>query len=219
MSNVKIAFVGAPGTSKSTLVLKTIDLLEGNERYKVTNNLPDKILNSIADNNKDSFKDTGEFDMSCLYARRVELLSVDPEKCAVSDGWALNELANTMLKMKKLQDKINASSQILGTDGKPMMTSDHGNLLITQAAFQVIINQVAIEKDYWDFLYYVPILELEDGMIDEDDLLAKDKLNQKEIALAIESLIGQLQLNVVALPSVTEDAFRFLEAESEKWVK
>jgi len=216
MTGKKIAFVGAPGTDISILQMRAIDMLDGVPKEKIKNNLPSSIY-KIDDSYLDQFKNSFEFDLSTVFARRVNVLSLNKDLYIVSDEWALNELAINMVRMKSIQEKINSSNQILGSDGNPFFTEDHGNLIIIQSVFQVLINQVAIEKDFWDFLYYVPITDESPDILNEEGILPKQKLYQKEIDLAIRNLIGQLKLEVVMLPSVTEEAFKKIEAESIKW--
>jgi hypothetical protein len=219
MAGKKIAFTGAPSTGKSILQMKTFDLLDGEEKTKISNNISLRMLDMINEKYAEYFDESQEILFSTAFARRVEMFSVNPDFYIVSDEWVLNELAKTMVKMKHLQDKINHSNQILGADGKPVFTSDHGDLVIIQAAFQILVNQVALEKEFWDFLYYVPIYDPGDDILDEDGIKPKEKLHQKEVDLAITSLIQQLQLNVVNLPVDMEDAFKVLEAEKRKWTE
>jgi|GEM_PF-6208826 hypothetical protein len=217
MSGKNIVFTGSIGTGKSVLQMKSIDLLEGELRAKVSNNLQIKLLNAIDQKYKDYFQNSIEFDLSCAFSRRVEMLSIDPNYYIVSDEWALSELAKTMVRMKEIENKIKLSSQVLGPSGKPIMTDSHGDLIIAQSVFQILLNQVALEKDFWDFKYYVPIDEPKDDILNEEGLPPKEKLKQKEFDLAIQSLVQQLQLDMIVLPVDKEDAFNFLEAEQRKW--
>jgi len=217
MSAKNIAFVGSLHTGKSTLQNKTIELLGEEIKVKVNQNVSSQVIGEINDKYVDYFSTSIELDLSSALKRRIEVLSIDPDNYIVSDEWVLLELAKMMVKMSRLQEKINRNSQLLGPNGKPVMTADEGDLIIIQAAFQILINQVAMEKEFWDFLYYVPIQDLNDDILDESGIKPKDRLNQKELDLAIRSLIQQLQLNVVLLPVGKEESFRFLEGEKGKW--
>ena len=187
MSAKNIAFVGSLHTGKSTLQNKTIELLGEEIKVKVNQNVSSQVIGEINDKYVDYFSTSIELDLSSALKRRIEVLSIDPDNYIVSDEWVLLELAKMMVKMSRLQEKINRNSQLLGPNGKPVMTADEGDLIIIQAAFQILINQVAMEKEFWDFLYYVPIQDLNDDILDESGIKPKDRLNQKELDLAIRS--------------------------------
>jgi hypothetical protein len=218
MSSKNIAFAGAIGTGKSILQMKTIDLLDGKRKTRISNNLPTKILSKTNNKYKTYFKDSEEFDLSCAFSRRIEMLSIDPSYYIVSDEWVLNELAKTMVFIKAIQDKINASAQVINQSGNFIMNEAQGQLVIAQSIFQILINQVSIEKDFWDFLYYVPIFDPGDDILDEEGLQPKDRLYQKEMDIALVTLIQELQLDVVSLPVGIEESFQFLESDSRKWM-
>lgn len=216
MKGKRITFTGAHGTGKTTLQMKSMDLLIGVEKTDLGRGTTRQILSSIHEEYMEEFKPTNELELACAFARRIKCLQTNPELYVVSDRWALDELSYTMVKMDHQTKAINSSNQILGIDGNPVFTQAHGELLMTQAAFQVLLNQVAIEKDYWDFIYHTPIY---DGVeIEEDGIRPKEKLYQKEVDSALQTLIQQLQLDVVTVPVKFEDSFEFLESESRKWL-
>lgn len=215
----KIAFVGAPGTYTDEYQLYVSELMEKDDTFLtiVRSNIGNRILNSIEEKYVDYFIDSEEIDLASTFTRRIEVLSANPECPMVANEWALTELANVMVKMKEAQDNINKSVQILGPDGQPTFTGEHGKMVILQSIFQVILNQVAFEQSFWDFVYYAPICPEEAGILNEDGIAPKDRLRQKEIDLAITSLIAQLNLEVVKLPDDRVKAKSFLTEEKVKW--
>lgn len=218
MLNKNIAFAGSIQTGKSTLQNKVVELLDDKLTVTVGNNLPKKILDLLDIKYLDYFQDSEELELSCAFSRRVDMLSASPDYHVVADEWALNDLAKVMVKINDLETKIKASSQMLGPDGKPIFTENHGKFVIIQSVFQILLNQVALEKDFWNFLYYIPICEPKDDILDESGILPKDRLKQKELDLAINTLIKQLNIKVVKLPIGKKNAFKFLEAEKGKWI-
>ena len=215
----KIAFTGAPGTGKSKLQEKAISMFPEESTYSVGNNTAKRLLNIVDTKYTDWLKESEELELGSAFHRRVEMLSIDPDNNIVADEWALNELANIMVKMNTLEKKIKMGAQILGSDGKPIFNGDQGQMIILQSVFQVLLNQVAFEQGFWDFMYYTPIYTPGDDILDEDGVAPKDRLHQKEVDLAIINLIDQLKLNVVRLPVNREESFKFLEDESRKWKK
>jgi len=196
--------------------MKSMDLLVGVEKDDLGRGVTRRVLETVQNDYLEDFKSRDEFELSCVFMRRLQALSVDPETFIVSDRWALDELAYCMVKMKMKEESLQ-ESQILGLDGKPIFTQAHGELMMTQASFQTILNQVAIEKDFWDYIYYTPIYKSEE--IVEDGIRPKDRLYQREVDLALHRLIDQLQLPVITVPEKFEDSFSFLEEESVKWMK
>ena len=219
MVSKNIAFIGAPGVDKTILQMKAADILDGEYRYKLTNRIEKKVIDSINENRIDLFHFDQEIDIISAFIRRAEMLAVNPNCSVIADEWVLQELANTMVKMNNLQEKLKTASQVLGPDGKPIFTEDYGKFVIMQATFQVLLNQVAIEKDFWNFLYYVPINELDYDTVDEEGVKPKDRLHQKEIDIALQTLIGQLKLDVLVLPVDTDESFKILEGEKRKWTE
>lgn len=219
MAGKNIAFVGAPDTWQRTFSFAVVDMLEGHDRFHLNSNTQRKIIDRISEEYVEEYKDSEELDLTSAFSRRMEMLSIPSNRSVISDDWALYELAKTLVRMQAVQEKINSSPQLMDSSGKTIMTADHGQLIVLQAVFQVIINQVSKEKDFWDFIYYVPVYEPEDGMIDEEGTPPKEKLYQKEVDNAILSLIEQLGLSVVKLPNNIDDAFAFLETEKEKWTE
>jgi hypothetical protein len=213
-----IAFIGSFGTNKTQYKNFISDLLSPNVA-SIVENISQTMLTNLEDKYKDYFEESYELQLSCAFMRRVEMLSIDSSKHIVSDNCAINELAQIMVVMNELQHTIERSAQVLGPDGKPIMTENYGQFVIIQAVFQVLLNQVALEKDFWNFLYYSPIYEPEDGMLDEDGVKPKDRLRQKELDIALKTLIRQLKLNVIVLPSIKTEALKFLESEKRKWEK
>ena len=219
MVSKNIAFVGAPGVDKTILQMKAADILDGEYRYRVTNRIEKKVIDSINENRIDLSHFDQEIDIISAFIRRAEILAVNSDWSVIADEWVLQELANTMVKMNNLQEKLKTAAQVLGPDGKPIFTEDYGKFVIMQATFQVLLNQVAIEKDFWNFLYYVPINELDYDTVDEEGVKPKDRLHQKEIDIALQTLIGQLKLDVVVLPVDTDESFKILEGEKRKWTE
>lgn len=218
MSN-NIAFTGAAGTGKSTLATFTEKLLQSESVVMITPDLDKHIMSSIDGKYRDYFSTSEELGLSTSFLRRIEALRADPNSFIVTDSWALNDLASLTVDMNALQQKIELSNQIIGPDGNPLMTQDFGQMIILQAVFQVLINQVAYEQDFWDFIYYCPIYTPEDGMIDEEAIPPNQRLHQKEVDIAINALVAQLGLSVVRLPVSRKESFEFLEGEYRKWTK
>ena len=219
MASKNIAFIGAPGVDKTILQMKVADMLDGHYRHRLTNNIESKILDSMHEDSVDSFDIYQEIDLVAAFVRRAEMLSIGPDYSVIADEWVLQELANTMVKMNAMQEKLKVAAQVLGPDGNPIFTEDYGKFIVMQSVFQVLLNQVAIEKDFWDFLYYVPINDVDYDTVDEEGVKPKDRLHQKEIDIALQTLIGQLKLDVVELPVDTDKSFKILEGEKRKWTE
>jgi hypothetical protein len=219
MSGKKIAFTGAPGTGKTMYKTQVVSMLRSYNISIVSDDIAKKFSDLFDPKYVDYFNNSEELELSTCYQRRSQTLMAGPNDYVVSDGWAINELAITMVKMNHLQKKIQTSNSLLAANGKAIMTPEHGDLLICQAVFQVLMNQVAIEQSFWDFLYYAPIYDENNDILNEHSINPKDRLNQKEIDIAIKTLIQQLKLNVIELPVEQKEALEFLGQEKEKWTK
>ena len=126
MVSKNIAFVGAPGVDKTILQMKAADILDGEYRYRVTNRIEKKVIDSINENRIDLSHFDQEIDIISAFIRRSEILAVNSDCSVIADEWVLQELANTMVKMNNLQEKLKTAAQVLGPDGKKKLSKRDG---------------------------------------------------------------------------------------------
>ncbi len=221
---LRIALCGAQGTGKTTLTTFIEELVKGE---LVEDSAHVVRLGSATRRTKELFEvdlNQGGNEWTQLYSsfiRRMWEMEHKLTPVLLSERWGIDEAAYQKWQLENIIKQ--AQGGILLPNGQNPAQNIQAQLAVNQAAFQVLLQQAAVEIEFWDFIYFMrpyPGAQITSEGVDEGirslDIQYQDDIDQN-IAGIVEALGHLFPGKIKTPPREFSAAEEFFRSEVPEW--